>query len=217
MTASAKDVELVGRRSGSDLYVIAVRRGGATSNVRFTGLPDRLDGTPIGTGDALRVRPGATTAAHSVRRAATAAYQRVGRIVQRLVRASRRPRLPLRSLGACALPRRVEWPSGASEGLRPKASDADRFDRCPPREVRDPGTELRHCGGSVRPRLGCPADRRGPSHAAIDLAPVASARPKRSAPPKPTARQAAATVCTRGTSDTQAAAARRVRRISRRR
>jgi hypothetical protein len=49
----AKDVELVGRRSGSDLYVIAVRRGGTTSNVRFAGLPDRLNGTPIGTGDVL--------------------------------------------------------------------------------------------------------------------------------------------------------------------
>ena len=37
----------------SDLYVIAVRRGGATSNVRFTGLPDRLNGTPVATGDVL--------------------------------------------------------------------------------------------------------------------------------------------------------------------
>ncbi len=53
VTASAKDVELVGRRSASDLYVIAVRRGGATSNVRFTGLPDRLNGTPVATGDVL--------------------------------------------------------------------------------------------------------------------------------------------------------------------
>ena len=51
--ATAQDVELVGRRNGSVLYLIAVRRGGATSKVRFSGLPDRLNGTPIGKGEAL--------------------------------------------------------------------------------------------------------------------------------------------------------------------
>jgi len=37
--ASVKDVELATRRTGSFLYVIAVRRGGSVSKVSFTGLP----------------------------------------------------------------------------------------------------------------------------------------------------------------------------------
>ena len=39
--ASAKDVEVRTRRDGRFLYVLAVRRGGATSRVGFTGLPRR--------------------------------------------------------------------------------------------------------------------------------------------------------------------------------
>ena len=39
MRASVKDVELVTRRAGSSLYVIAVRRGGSVSKVSFSGLP----------------------------------------------------------------------------------------------------------------------------------------------------------------------------------
>jgi hypothetical protein len=39
VTASAQDVELVARRDDRFLYVIAVRRGGATSRVTFSGLP----------------------------------------------------------------------------------------------------------------------------------------------------------------------------------
>ena len=39
VTASAQDVELVARRSEDFLFVIAVRRGGATSRVTFSGLP----------------------------------------------------------------------------------------------------------------------------------------------------------------------------------
>ena len=39
VTASAKDVELVARRDAQFLYVIAVRRGGATTRVGFSGLP----------------------------------------------------------------------------------------------------------------------------------------------------------------------------------
>src|SRR6185295_6030519 len=35
----ARDVDLVARRAGGFLYVIAVRRGGSTSTVGFTGLP----------------------------------------------------------------------------------------------------------------------------------------------------------------------------------
>ena len=39
VTAGARDVDLVARRGGRFLYVIAVRRGGATSRVAFGGLP----------------------------------------------------------------------------------------------------------------------------------------------------------------------------------
>ena len=53
VTASAKDVELVTRRTDQFVYVIAVRRGGATSQVTFSGLPRRRDGTPIAAGQAL--------------------------------------------------------------------------------------------------------------------------------------------------------------------
>jgi hypothetical protein len=42
--ASVKDVELVTRRAGSFLYVIAVRRGGSVSRVSFTGLPNVRNG-----------------------------------------------------------------------------------------------------------------------------------------------------------------------------
>jgi hypothetical protein len=39
VTSSARDVELVARRDAQFLYVIAVRRGGATTRVGFSGLP----------------------------------------------------------------------------------------------------------------------------------------------------------------------------------
>ena len=39
VTASAKDIELVARQDQQFLYLIAVRRGANTSNVRFIGLP----------------------------------------------------------------------------------------------------------------------------------------------------------------------------------
>jgi hypothetical protein len=42
--ASERDVELSTRQAGGFLYVIAVRRGAATSQVRFTGLPARVGG-----------------------------------------------------------------------------------------------------------------------------------------------------------------------------
>ncbi len=45
--ASAKDVELVTREAGGFLYVIAVRRGSATSRVGFSGLPARLTGGAV--------------------------------------------------------------------------------------------------------------------------------------------------------------------------
>jgi hypothetical protein len=51
--AAAADVELVAREAGGFLYVIAVRRGTATSRVAFSGLPSRSDGQPIGGGQAL--------------------------------------------------------------------------------------------------------------------------------------------------------------------
>jgi hypothetical protein len=51
--AGAKDVELVTREAGGFLYVIAVRRGSATSRVRFSGLPRKRNGRPITGGEVL--------------------------------------------------------------------------------------------------------------------------------------------------------------------
>jgi len=51
--ASTKAVELVTRQAGDFLYVIAVRRGGGTSRVSFSGLPRRRDGQPIAGGEVL--------------------------------------------------------------------------------------------------------------------------------------------------------------------
>jgi len=51
--ASAQDFDLVTRRDGRFLYVIAARRGGATSRVGFTGLPRKLDGPPLRGGQVL--------------------------------------------------------------------------------------------------------------------------------------------------------------------
>jgi hypothetical protein len=50
---SAKDIDLVTRREGRFLYLLAARRGGATSRVGFTGLPRKLDGSPIRGGQVL--------------------------------------------------------------------------------------------------------------------------------------------------------------------
>jgi hypothetical protein len=43
----ARDVQLVARRAGGFLYVLAVRRGGSTSTVGFTGLPRRIGGGEV--------------------------------------------------------------------------------------------------------------------------------------------------------------------------
>jgi hypothetical protein len=51
--ATASDVEAVTRSAGGFLYVIAVRRGGATTTVGFSGLPRRRDGSPIAGGEVL--------------------------------------------------------------------------------------------------------------------------------------------------------------------
>jgi hypothetical protein len=51
--AGAKDVEVVTRQDGRTLYVIAVRRGGATSTVGFSGLPGKHDGQRLTCGDVL--------------------------------------------------------------------------------------------------------------------------------------------------------------------
>ena len=51
-TANA-EIELVTRRTTNYLFVIAVRRGGATSRVAFTGLPARKNGQPLATGRVL--------------------------------------------------------------------------------------------------------------------------------------------------------------------
>ena len=51
--ATASDVELVVRGNDRFLYLIAVRRGGATSRVGFSGLPHKHDGTPLAGGQVL--------------------------------------------------------------------------------------------------------------------------------------------------------------------
>jgi hypothetical protein len=50
---TAKDVDLVTRRDGRFLYLVAARRGGATSRIGFTGLPRKLNGAPIAGGQVL--------------------------------------------------------------------------------------------------------------------------------------------------------------------
>ena len=51
--AGARDVELAARNDGTFLYVIAVRRGPATSLVTFRGLPKKRNGKTITAGEAL--------------------------------------------------------------------------------------------------------------------------------------------------------------------
>lgn len=53
VSATAQDVDLVTRQTDGFLYVIAVRRGGATSRVGFSGLPRKGDGSAIGGGQVL--------------------------------------------------------------------------------------------------------------------------------------------------------------------
>ncbi len=50
---TAKDVDVVTRRDGRFLYLIAARRGGTTSRVGFTGLPTKLDGSPLAGGQVM--------------------------------------------------------------------------------------------------------------------------------------------------------------------
>ncbi len=51
--ASVGDVELVARQTDQFLYVIAVRRGTTTTQVGFTGLPRKLDGSAIAGGEVM--------------------------------------------------------------------------------------------------------------------------------------------------------------------
>jgi len=53
VSASAANVELTARRSGNFLWVIAVRRGRATSQVTFTGLPNKQGGAPLTVGQVM--------------------------------------------------------------------------------------------------------------------------------------------------------------------
>ena len=53
VTASAAGMELTARRSGNFLYVIAVRRGGTTSRVTFSGLPPKQGGGQLAVGQAM--------------------------------------------------------------------------------------------------------------------------------------------------------------------
>jgi hypothetical protein len=48
-----RELELLTRRAGRFLWVIAVRRGGATSIVELVGLPRKRDGKPITSGRVL--------------------------------------------------------------------------------------------------------------------------------------------------------------------
>ncbi len=50
---STKDVDLITRRDGRFLYVIAARRGGGTTRVGFTGLPRKANGQPLRGGQVL--------------------------------------------------------------------------------------------------------------------------------------------------------------------
>jgi hypothetical protein len=47
VTANAADIDLVTRQAGGLLYVIAVRRGGSTSQVTFSGLPAGIGGGEV--------------------------------------------------------------------------------------------------------------------------------------------------------------------------
>jgi hypothetical protein len=53
VSASAADVELTARRSGNFLHVIAVRRGGTTSRVTLSGLPNKPSGAPLTAGQVM--------------------------------------------------------------------------------------------------------------------------------------------------------------------
>jgi hypothetical protein len=53
ITTTAKDFDIVSRRDGRFLYVLAARRGGTTSRVGFTGLPKKLNGSPLTGGQVL--------------------------------------------------------------------------------------------------------------------------------------------------------------------
>jgi hypothetical protein len=54
LASSVTDVEVVTRRAGSMLYVIAVRRSATkTDQVHFSGLPHRDDGTPLSAGEVV--------------------------------------------------------------------------------------------------------------------------------------------------------------------
>jgi hypothetical protein len=53
VAASAADIELTARRSGNFLHVIAVRRGGTTTQVTFTGLPRKQNGAEITAGQVM--------------------------------------------------------------------------------------------------------------------------------------------------------------------
>ena len=53
VTATAAGVELATRQNDRFVYVITVRRGGATTRVGFSGLPHKHDGSPITGGQVL--------------------------------------------------------------------------------------------------------------------------------------------------------------------
>ena len=96
--ASAKDVEVLTRRDGRFLYVLAVRRGGTTSRVAFTGLPKKLNGRPLTGGQVLfeyaqEPPPPPIGAGRQVFRSVSRRRRLPG-----LARPARCPRLPVRAL-----------------------------------------------------------------------------------------------------------------------
>jgi hypothetical protein len=53
VTASAADIELTTRQTGTTLHIIAVRRGGATSRVTISGLPAKQGAAPLTAGQVM--------------------------------------------------------------------------------------------------------------------------------------------------------------------
>ncbi len=53
ISASAADIEPTARQTGTTLHVIAVRRGGSTSRVTFSGLPPKQGGAPLTAGQVM--------------------------------------------------------------------------------------------------------------------------------------------------------------------
>ncbi len=101
------DIEIAVRRGDGFLYVIAVKRGGDTARIQLVGLPKKADGTALTSGEVLfeyvqSPPPLPRLAGHQIHRHVP---RRAGRLLG-LVRALRRPRLPLHAVVAAGVPAR---------------------------------------------------------------------------------------------------------------